>query len=170
MHDLIPQEIVESKIFFIRGKKVMLDKDLAALYGVETKMLNRAIKRNQERFPDDFMFQLTKDEFQNLRLHFGTSSWGGRRYLPYVFTEHGAIMLANVLNSHGAVEASIQVVRAFVKLRELLSSNKELANKLKQLEGKFEKHDEEIQVIFKAIRQLMALPEKKKRKIGFKRD
>ncbi len=117
------------------------------------------------------MFQLNEEEFENLKSHFATSRWGGRRYLPYVFTEHGAIMLANVLNSPGAVQASIQVVRAFVKLRELLSTNKELAIKLKQLEGKIEKHDEEIHLIFKAIRQLMAPPEEKKqRKIGFKRE
>ncbi len=115
------------------------------------------------------MFQLNEEEYESLRSQFATSRWGGRRYLPYVFTEHGAIMLANVLNSPSAVEASIQVVRAFVNLRKFLSTNKELSRKLKQLEGKFEKHDEEIELIFKAIRQLMKPSETKKRKIGFKR-
>ncbi len=148
----------------------MIDADLAVLYSVTTKRLNEQVKRNLKRFPSDFMFQLNEEEFENLKSHFATSRWGGRRYLPYVFTEHGAIMLANVLNSPGAVQASIQVVRAFVKLRELLSTNKELAIKLKQLEGKIEKHDEEIRLIFKAIRKLMATPERKQRKIGFKRE
>ena len=150
----------------------MLDIDLADLYGVTVKRLNEQVKRNLNRFPSDFMFQVNEKEDQSLRSHFATLKKGRghhRKYLPYVFTEHGTIMLANVLNSTSAVEASIQVVRAFVKLRELLSTNKKLAIKLKQLDGKIEKHDEEIRLIFKAIRQLMAPPAPKRSRIGFKR-
>lgn len=159
---------IESKILLIRGQRVMLDADLAELYGVETKMLNRAVKRNPERFPEDFMFQLTAEELENLRFQFGTSSWGGRRYLPYAFTEHGALMLGNVLKSEQAVEMSLMVVRAFVHMRELLAGNKELAQKLSQLERKVGAHDKAIAEIIKAIRQLMVPEEpKKKRTIGF---
>jgi hypothetical protein len=160
MREIVPIEEIQQRIFIIRGHRVMIDADIAVLYGVTTKRLNEQVKRNLKRFPSDFMFQLNEKEFENLRSHFATSSWGGRRYLPYVFTEHGAIMLANVLDSTGAVQAGIQVVRAFVKLRELLSTNKELAIKF----------DEEIHLIFKAIRQMMAPPEEKKMKIGFKRE
>jgi hypothetical protein len=170
MNEIIPIEEIQQRIFIIRGHRVMIDADLAVLFSVTTKRLNEQVRRNLNRFPPDFMFQLNEDEFENLRSHFATSRWGGRRYLPYVFTEYGAIMLANVLNSPVAVHAGIQVVRAFVKLRELLSTNKELTIKLKQLEGKIEKHDEEIHLIFKAIRQLMAPQEQKKRKIGFNRE
>jgi len=170
MNEIIPIDEIQQRILVIRGHRVMMDADLAIIYGVTTKRLNEQVKRNLKRFPSDFMFQLNEEEFENMRSHFATSRWGGRRYLPYAFTEHGAIMLANVLNSPSAVEASIQVVRAFVKLRELLSTNKELAGKLSQLEGKLEQHDEEIQIIFKAIRKLMKPLETKKRKIGFRRE
>ncbi|RJQ13578.1 MAG: ORF6N domain-containing protein [Nitrospiraceae bacterium] len=163
--EIIPQEVVESKILFIRGKKVMLDKDLASLYGVETKMLNRAIKRNQERFPDDFMFQLSKDELENLRYHFGTSSWGGQRYLPYAFTENGVAMLSSVLNSKRAIQVNMQIMRTFTKIRELLLQHKDLSQRLDELENKY---DAQFKVVFDAIRQLMVSPEKKK-KIGFMR-
>jgi phage regulator Rha-like protein len=129
---LIPTEIIEKKILLIRGEKVMLDADLAELYAVETKMLVRAVKRNIDRFPEDFMFQLAEEEFQNLRFQFGTSSqWGGRRYLPYVFTEQGVAMLSSVLNSERAVQVNIAIMRTFVKLRELLSTNKRQKNHLK---------------------------------------
>lgn len=165
---LVVAENIESRILLIRGQKVMLDADLAELYGVETKMLNRAVKRNPERFPEDFMFQLTAEEIANLRFQFGTSSWGGRRYLPYVFTEHGALMLGNVLKSEQAVEMSLMVVRAFVRMRELVAGNKDLAQKLNQLERKVGAHDKAIAEIINAIRQLMAPEEpKKKRPIGF---
>lgn len=161
-------ENIETKILTMRGLKVMLDADLAELYGVETGALNRAIKRNIERFPEDFMFQLTSEEFANLKCQIGISSWGGRRKLPYVFTEHGAIMAASVLNSSRAVEVSVHVVRAFVHLRELVSSHKELAQKLNQLERKVGAHDKAIAEIITAIRELMSPPEpKKKRPIGF---
>ena len=159
---------IETRILTIRGQKVMLDADLAELYGVETGALNRAVKRNSERFPEDFMFQLTAGEFANLKSQFATSSWGGRRKLPYVFTEHGAIMAASVLNTARAIEISVHVVRAFVRLRELVSGHRELVQKLNQLERKVGAHDKAIAEIITAIRQLMTPEEpKKKRSIGF---
>ncbi|MBI4777343.1 ORF6N domain-containing protein [Candidatus Desantisbacteria bacterium] len=172
MSELILQEAIEKKIYLIRGQKVMLDSDLAKIYGVTTTRLNQQVNRNQDRFPEDFRFQLTKEEFESLILQFETSKKrrGGRRKLPYVFTEHGAIMLASVLNSVIAVRASIQVVRAFVHLREILSTHKELVHKLNELERKTEKHDTQIQAIFEAIRQLMAPSEKPKQNIGFYKD
>ncbi|RZV39167.1 MAG: ORF6N domain-containing protein [Candidatus Acidulodesulfobacterium acidiphilum] len=165
----VPIEIIESKIYLIRNQRVMLDSDIAELYGVTTKRFNEQVKRNIERFPEDFMFKLTDEEYKILRSQFATSNiiHGGRRYTPYVFTEHGAIMAATILNSSKAVEMSIFVVRAFVKLREITSSNKELAQKLNELEKKYEKHDKDIKAIIDAIRQLMTPPEKTKRKIGF---
>ena len=165
-NSLVPQETIEGKILLIRGKKVMLDRDLAALYGVETKQLTRQVRRNIDRFPDDFMFRLTKEEF--LRCQIGTSKSGGRRYSPYAFTEHGILMLSSVLNSKKAIQVNIQIMRTFVKLRQILSTNKELVRKLGQLERKTEKHDAEIQAIFKAIRQLMTPPEKPKKRIGYR--
>jgi hypothetical protein len=161
-------EQIESRIFIVRGQKVMLDADLAELYGVETRRLNEQVSRNSERFPEDFMFQLTAEEFTNLKSQFATSSWGGRRKLPYVFTEHGAIMAASVLNSPRAIEISVHVVRAFVRLRELVAGNKELAQKLNQLERKVGAHDRAIAELINAIRQLMTpLDPKKNRPIGF---
>jgi hypothetical protein len=165
-------EQIESRIFLIRGQKVMLDADLAELYGVDTKVLNQAVKRNTDRFPEDFMFQLTTEEFASLRSQFVTSNnpvgRGGRRYMPYAFTEHGTIMAASVLNSQRAIEISVHVVRAFVHLRELVSTHKELAQKLTQLERKVGAHDKAIAEIISAIRELMSPSEpKKKRPIGF---
>ncbi|MFZ5524806.1 MAG: ORF6N domain-containing protein [Pseudomonadota bacterium] len=161
-------EKIESRIFVIRGQKVMLDADLAELYGVETKRLNEQVRRNSERFPEDFMLQLTAEEFENLKSQFATSSWGGRRKLPFAFTEHGAIMAASVLNSTRAIEISVHVVRAFVHLRELVSTHKELSQKLNQLERKVGAHDRAIAELIDAIRQLMTpLDPKKKRPIGF---
>jgi len=149
----------------------MLDADLADLYGVTTKRLNEQVKRNIDRFPPDFTFQLTAREHDSLRSQFATSKEtlgrGGRRYLPYVFTEHGAIMAASVLDSERAVQVSIYVVRAFVQLREMLSSNKALARKLNELERKLTTHDHAITELIEAIRQIMTPPEPKKRKIGF---
>jgi phage regulator Rha-like protein len=165
--NLVP-EVIEKRILLIRGQKVILDFHLAELYGVETKSLKRAVRRNKDRFPGDFCFELTSEETKNLRYHFDTSSWGGRRHLSYAFTEQGVAMLSSVLNSKRAIQVNIEIMRAFVKLRELLSTHKELALKLKQLEMKIEKHDEEIHAIFEAIRQLMIPPEKPKRQIGFK--
>ena len=146
----------------------MLDKDLAELYEVSTKRLNEQVRRNISRFPADFMFQLTKDESSSLRSQFVTLKRGGhRKYLPYVFTEQGVAMLSSVINSERAIQVNIAIMRAFVKLRQILSTNKELAGKLKELEHKVEKHDTEIHAIFEAIRQLMAPPDKPKRRIGF---
>jgi len=131
---LIPIEIIERKIFLLRRQKVMIDKDLAELYGVTTGNLNKAVSRNIDRFPEDFMFQLTKVEFENLKFHFGISSWGGTRRLPRAFTEQGVAMLSSVLRSKRAVQVNIQIMRTFVKLRELISSHTQLAKKVQALE------------------------------------
>ena len=147
----------------------MLDFHLAELYDVETKRLLQAVKRNMERFPPDFMFQLSKEEFSNLRSQFVSSSqWGGRRYRPFAFTEQGVAMLSSVLRSKRAIQVNITIMRAFVKLRNILSTHEDLKKKLKDLEQKFEKHDKQIKLVFDAIRQLMQPPEKPKRKIGFR--
>lgn len=168
MKAIIPVEIIEKKILLIRGEKVMLDADLAELYGVETKMLVRAVKRNVDRFPSDFMIQLNKEEFENLRFQFGTSSrWGGRRYLPYAFTEQGVAMLSSVLNSDRAIKVNIEIMRAFVRLRQMLASNKELARRFDELEKKY---DAQFKAVFDAIRQLMIPPEPKRKRIGFLRE
>lgn len=167
---VVPLERIAQSILFIRGQKVMLDADLAALYGVTTKRFNEQIKRNSERFPADFMFQITEEESESLRSQIATSKSGrgGRRYLPFVFTEHGALMAASVLNTPKAVELSVYVVRAFVRLRELLVSNRKLAVKLNELESRLTSHDEAIGEILQAIRQMMTAPESKsKRSIGF---
>ena len=171
MKEMVPSKIIENKIYLIRGHKVMLDSELAALYKVSTKNLNKAVKRNIGRFPEDFMFILTYEEFASLRFQIGTSKKGrgGRRYLPMVFTEQGVAMLSSVLNSERAIQVNIAIMRAFVKLRHILSTHKELANKLNELERKTEEHDIEIRSIFEAIRQLMAPPPVKARVItGFK--
>jgi phage regulator Rha-like protein len=159
---------VERKILLLRSERVMLDEDLAALYGVETRSLVRAVKRNIARFPEDFMFQLTSEEVANLRSQTGisSSSHGGRRYAPYAFTEHGVTMLAAVLQSPRAVQVSIEVVRAFVRLRAMLAGNVELARKLATLEKKY---DAQFKVVFDAIRELMAPASKSRRRIGFSR-
>jgi len=170
----IPMERIENKILLIRRQKVMLDADLAELYGVETKALNRAVKRNIERFPEDFMFQLSPEEAKDLRYHFdtsnlksqsGTSSRGGRRYLPYVFTEQGVAMLSSVLRSKQAIEVNVAIMRAFVKLRSLMATHKDLARKLDEMEKKY---DAQFKVVFEAIRQLMSQPEKPRRAVGFR--
>lgn len=159
----------ETKILLIRGQKIILDTDLAALYGVSVRQLNQQIKRNFDRFPADFLFRLSRIEYENLRSQFviSSSSYGGRRYLPYAFTEHGAIMAATVLNSERAVEMSIFVVRAFVRMREALSSNQKIVSKLGELERRLESHDSDIQQLIEAIRELMTPPEPNRRKIGF---
>jgi len=156
--EILTRETLEQRIFLIRGHRVMLDSDLAGLYGVPTKVLLQAVKRNRKRFPGDFMYQLTRQEVVNLRSQFVTSSWGGRRYLPYAFTEQGVAMLSSVLNSEGAIQVNIAIMRAFVKLREVLSTHKMLAQKLAELEQKISKHDKEIEAIFEVIRRLMAPP------------
>ena len=164
MESQIPTERIENIILLIRGHKVILDEDLAQLYSVETKALNRAFLRNRERFPEDFVFQLTEKEHENLRCQFGTSKRGGRRYRPYAFTEQGVAMLSGVLRSKRAVQVNVEIMRAFVRLRRLLASNEQLARKLDVLENKY---DSQFKVVFDAIRKLMTPPEPNKRKIGF---
>jgi hypothetical protein len=165
MSALVPREQIEQIILLIHGHRVMLDADLAELYEVVTKAFNRAVTRNMERFPDDFMFRLTKKEYEGLRYHFGTSRWGGRRYLPYVFTKQGVAMLSSVLRSKRAIQVNIAIMRAFVQLREMIASNKGLARRLNQLEKKY---DGQFRVVFEAIRELMTEPAPKSRRIGFK--
>jgi len=167
MKALVPIEVIEKKILLIGGIKVILDKDLAALYGVTTGNLNKAVNRNRDRFPEDFMIQLNDEEFNNLKFHFGTSSWGGTRKPPRAFTEQGIAMLSSVLNSKRAIHVNIEIMRAFVKLRELMSSHKDLARKLAELEKKY---DGQFQIVFEAIRQLIEVDEKPKRKIGYIRE
>ena len=168
MTTVVPSESIVNKIVLLRGEKVLLDLDLAELYDVETKQLKRAVRRHINRFPEDFMFQLSKEDFQNLRSHFGTSSWGGTRYMPMAFTEQGVAMLSSILNSDRAIEVNIAIMRAFVQLRKMIDSHAELSRKLSDLERKMGGQDEQIQAIFEVIRQLMAPPEtKKKKKIGF---
>jgi ORF6N domain len=159
---------VESAIYLIRGYRVMLDSDLASIYGVTTKRLNEQVRRNHSRFPEDFAFQLTPKEFTNLRSQIATSSLhGGRRYRPWVFTEHGALMLGNVLNSDIAVHASIRVVRAFVRLREMVAANAQLAAKLQELERRLDSHDEAIVDLFATLKRLLEPEPKPRREIGF---
>jgi len=162
---------IERSILLIRSHKAMLDNDLAALYGVETRVLVQAVQRNIDRFPDDFMFQLTRQEIdilksQNLRSQsvMSSSEWGGRRSLPYAFTEQGVAMLSSVLRSERAVEVNIAIMRTFVRVRQMLASNDDLARRLAELESRY---DEQFQVVFEAIRQLMAPPEPSRRKLGF---
>jgi len=170
---IIPHERIERAILLIRGEKVILDADIAALYGVETKALVRAMKRNINRFPDDFMFQLTATEFDDLRRQSGTSSlrsqsgtssWGGRRYRPYAFTEQGVAMLSSVLRSEQAIAVNVEIMRTFVRLRQMLASHADLARKLEALERKY---DAQFKVVFDAIRELMQPPEPKRKPIGF---
>ncbi|MFM9972270.1 MAG: ORF6N domain-containing protein [Burkholderiales bacterium] len=172
---LIATEAIASRILILRGQRVILDADLATLYGVETRRLNEQVRRNAERFPEDFVFPVTAAEFANLKSQFATSSWGGRRKLPLAFTEHGAIMAAMVLQSPRATEVSVYVVRAFVQLRDTLIAHKDLARRLDQLESRIERglatQDQAIAGILDAIRQLMAPPPlPKKRPIGFIHD
>jgi len=166
-HSLIPVERIEKAILLVRKQKVMLDADLAVLYGVETRVLVQAVKRNIERFPEDFMFQLNREEFAILRSQSVTSSdWGGRRYPPYAFTEQGVAMLSSVLRSQRAIHVNIEIMRAFIRLRQMLASHAELARKLDALEKKY---DAQFKEVFEAIRQLMTPPEPKRRAIGFRK-
>ena len=170
MKSLVPVESVERRIFLIRGQRVMLDSDLAELYGVTTFNLNKAVKRNRDRFPGDFMFRLSGEEWKNLRFQIGISSspaWGGRRHPPYAFSEQGVAMLSSVLRSKKAIHVNIAIMRAFVKLRETLALHKQLSGKLEELEKKILRHDAQIQSVFAAIHQLMSPPEKPVSKMGF---
>jgi len=171
---VIPDEVLMNKIFLIRGKKVMIDEDLSELYGVETKRLNEQVKRNLSRFPDDFMFQLSKEEFTNLKSQIATTSWGGRRTPPYAFTEHGVLMLSSVLNSERAIQVNIQIIRIFTKMREMLMSHKEILQRLEQIENKLFEHDDKIMLVFEYIKQLEQakqeeFEQKNRKKIGYKR-
>jgi hypothetical protein len=167
---LLPVDSIDRVIFPARGHKVILDSDLAALYGVETRRLNEQVRRNSERFPADFAFQLTAQEAADLKSQIATSSsgWGGRRKLPFVFTEHGALMAASVLNSPRAVQMSLYVVRAFLKLRRWVADQSELAVKLAELERRVAGHDQDLKAVVQAIRQLTTPPETPRRRIGFK--
>jgi hypothetical protein len=170
---IIPDEAVINKIFYIRNEKIMLDSDLAELYGVETKRLNEQVKRNLNRFPEDFMFRLTKSEFENLKSQFATSSWGGRRTLPFAFTEHGVLMLSSVLNSDLAIKVNIQIMRVYIKMRNMLASHKDLLSKVEQFERKLTDHDNKIMLIFEYFQQLeklkqQELAQKSRPKIGYK--
>lgn len=169
---LVPAQNITRAILVLRGHRVILDRELAAIYGVSTGRLNEAVKRNAERFPEDFMFRLSAAEHATLISQIATSKpgRGGRRKLPWAFTEHGAIQAANVLNSPRAIAMGVHVVRAFVRLRELLASNRELARRFAQLEARLDKHDESITAILCAIRELMNPPAPKRRSIGFTAD
>lgn len=160
-------EIVQ-KIYLIRGTKVMLDRDLAEMYGVETKRLKEAVRRNISRFPDDFMFELSELEMSNLRSQFATSSWGGVRYLPMAFTEQGVAMLSSVLRSERAIQVNIQIVRVYTRMRQLVWDNKELWLKMEKIEQALAKKDEEVQAIFKVLKNLLVREEKPRQPIGFK--
>ena len=167
----IPEEVIISKIYLIRGQKVMLDRDLAELYGVETKRLKEQVRRNKDRFPEDFMFEMSKEELEDWRSQFATSNREvmGLRVPPFAFTEHGAVMLSSVLNSERAIQANIQIVRIFTRLREALLDNKEVLLKLEQLEKQTGKNSEDIKMIFTALRQLLTPERPPREQIGFKR-
>jgi hypothetical protein len=169
MSKLVPIERIESKIYMIRGQKVMLDIDLAGLYEVETKQLKRQVKRNPKRFPDDFMFQLSRKEYTRLRCQFGTLRWGQHaKYLPYAFTEHGILMLSSVLNSERALQVNIMIMRAFTRLRRIMARNKDLSYLFKELKHKVGQHDVEIGLIIKAIEKMIYTDKPVKGEIGFR--
>lgn len=165
----VPDEVVISKIYYIREQKVMLDSDLAELYDVETKRLNEQVKRNIDRFPEDFMFQLDKDEWENLKSQNATSSWGGRRSLPYVFTEHGVLMLSSALNSKRAIAVNIQIMRIYTKMKKMLQDNSKLLLSMEKLERKIGKHDMQIAQVFQLIKQFVR-EDVPRKQIGFKID
>ena len=164
----IPEEIITNKIYLIRNQKVMLDSDLAELYQVETRRLNEQVKRNTGRFPDDFMFQLTEEEWTNLKSQNATSSWGGRRKLPFAFTEHGVLMLSSVLNSERSIAVNIHIMRVFTKLREMLITHQDLLIKMNELDSKVSNHDKSIKQIFSYLKQLIKQEEEPREPIGFK--
>jgi hypothetical protein len=170
----IPDELITNKIFVVRGKKVILDHDLAELYDVETRRLNEQVKRNLDRFPSDFMFQLKDEEFENLKSQYATSSWGGRRKLPYAFTEQGVAMLSGVLHSKRAIKVNIQIMRIFTRMRKILESHTAILKKLDDLERKDIEHDKKILLIFEYLKQLEQvkqhkLEHKSRKRVGFKR-
>jgi hypothetical protein len=164
----IPEEVIVSKIYLIKGQKVMLDRDLAEMYGIETKRLNEQVKRNIDRFPDDFMFQLTQKEFKDLKSQNATSSWGGTRKLPSAFTEYGVLMLSSVLNSPTAIQVNIRIMRVYARLREMLLTHKDILLKLQQLENQVAENSADIQMIFTALKQLLNPPKEPRKRIGFR--
>lgn len=166
----LPQEAIMSKIYIIRGRKVMLDRDLAKLYQVETKYLKRQVRRNSYRFPDDFMFELTKEEFEILRSQIDTSSWGGTRFMPMAFTEHGVSMLSSVLNNQIAINVNIQIIRTFTKMREMILTSKELLLRMEKLEKRADRQDESIDVIFQYLKKLINLEKQPRKGLGYKSD
>jgi len=165
---IIPDEVVMSKIYQIRNQKVMLDEDLAELYGVETKRLNEQVKRNIDRFPEDFMFSLNEEEFTNLKSQNATSSWGGRRKLPNVFTEHGVLMLSSVLNSKQAIQVNIQIMRIYTKIREMILAHKDVFLRVEQVEKQMMKHDEKIELLFTYLNKFIEKEETPRTQIGYK--
>jgi len=165
-----PDEVIINKIYFIRGKKIMLDRDLAELYDVSTSNLNLAVKRNIKRFPEDFMFQLEDQEFRNLMLQNAISSWGGSRKAPYAFTEQGVAMLSGILTSDIAIEVNIRIIRIFTKLREMLLTHTDLLLKLEQLEKQAVQNSEDIQMIFAALKELLNPPGEPRPRVGFRRN
>lgn len=170
-NSFLSEETISNKIYFIRNQKVMLDSDLASLYGVETKRLNEQVKRNITRFPEDFMFQLTELEFQNLKSQFATSSWGGSRKLPFAFTEHGVLMLSSVLKSDKAIQTNIQIMRIFTKVRQMLLDTTEIKIDILQIQKKLENHDKNIELVFSYLDELTEKKESEKprTKIGYKK-
>lgn len=171
----LSEEIVISKIYIIRGQKVMIDADLAELYDVETKQLKRAVRRNIDRFPEDFMFELTDKELKNLRSQTGTSSWGGLRYLPMAFTEQGVAMLSSVLNSKTSIKVNIQIIRIFTKMREMLSTHQEILKKFEQTDSKLSMHDDQFLLIFEYLKQFeeakqQHLEQANRKKIGYRKN
>ena len=167
---MIPDEVVMDKIYLIRGKKVMIDRDLAKLYNVETKVLKQAVRRNSDRFPEDFMFMLSNEEFAILRSQIVTSSWGGSRYVPMAFTEQGVAMISSVLNSKQAIQVNILIIRVFSKMRELIVSHKDLLLKMEQLENKVTDHDGKIALIIGYLKRFIDVQEKPRKQLGFKRE
>lgn len=172
---MIPDEVIMNKILLVRDQKVMIDSDIGELYGIETRRLNEQVKRNSERFPENFMFQLTKEEFDNLKSQNATSSWGGRRKLPFVFTEHGILMLANVLKSDRAIKMSIRIIEVFVKIREMFLTHKDILIKLEKIEESLTEHDNNILVIFEYLKQIEKdkqeqFDQENRKRIGYKND
>lgn len=165
---IVPDDIVMNKIYVIREHKVMLDSDLSELYGVETRVLNQAISRNKERFPEDFMFQLNQKEWENLKSQFVISSWGGRRTLPYALTEHGVLMLSSVLNSKQAIAVNIQIMRIFSRIRKMFIDNTELRIEIEKIKKKLDNHDKNMEVVFQYLDELIEKKEKPRKPIGFK--
>ena len=167
---VVPEEAIMAKIYFVREQKVMIDSDLSELYGVETRRLNEQVKRNVSRFPKDFMFQLTEQEFSNLKSQFATSSWGGRRKLPYVFTEHGILMLSSVLNSEKAISVNIHIMRVFTQARQLLADNLSVRLEIEEIKNKLDNHDKNIELVFTYLDELIEKQENPipRKQIGFK--